>query len=246
MGAEANARGDVIQKVAKSLGLGAPTGIDLPDEATGDVPDASWVKQQDAAYAAAYCKPHQHNPYCPAGPYQPWTIGQNIQLATGQGYLLATPLQMAVAYSALANGGKLVTPHIALQVENSDGDLLAALPGPSPRPLPKGDDAYLQTILNGLHLAAQSPGGTSDDVFGSFPRTVYGKTGTAQTVTNNANDDQSWYVAYAPDRTRPIVVAVTIEKGGFGDQAAAPAARLILANWFGLPEKVVEGTSTSR
>jgi penicillin-binding protein 2 len=246
VGAEANARGDVIQKVAKSLGLGAPTGIDLPDEATGDVPDASWVKQQDAAYAAAYCKPHQHNPYCPAGPYQPWTIGQNIQLATGQGYLLATPLQMAVAYSALANGGKLVTPHIALQVENSDGDLLAALPGPSPRPLPKGDDAYLQTILNGLHLAAQSPGGTSDDVFGSFPRTVYGKTGTAQTVTNNANDDQSWYVAYAPDRTRPIVVAVTIEKGGFGDQAAAPAARLILANWFGLPEKVVEGTSTSR
>ena len=238
MGAEANARGDVIQKVAKSLGLGAPTGIDLPDEATGDVPDASWVKQQDAAYAAAYCKPHQHNPYCPAGPYQPWTIGQNIQLATGQGYLLATPLQMAVAYSALANGGKLVTPHIALQVENSDGDLLAALPGPSPRPLPKGDDAYLQTILNGLHLAAQSPGGTSDDVFGSFPRTVYGKTGTAQTVTNNANDDQSWYVAYAPDRTRPIVVAVTIEKGGFGDQAAAPAARLT--------EKVVEGTSTSR
>lgn len=246
VGAEANGRGDVIQQVAKNLGLGAPTGIDLPGEASGDVPDRAWVTEQDSAYRAEYCKRGQHNPYCPAGPYQPWTIGQDIQLATGQGYLLATPLQMAVAYSALANGGKVVTPHIGVQIENADGDLLVALPAPAPRPLPAGDDAYLQSILNGLHLAAQGSGGTSDDVFGSFPRTVYGKTGTAQTVTGNAHDDQSWYVAYAPDPKRPIVVAVTIEKGGFGDQAAAPAARLILANWFGLPERVVEGTSTSR
>ncbi len=82
-------------------------------------------------------------------------------------------------------------------------------------------------------------------MFGSFPRTVYGKTGTAQTVTGNPHDNQSWYVCYAPDPKRPIVVAVTVEHGGFGDQAAAPAARMILAKWFGLPERVVRGTGTT-
>jgi penicillin-binding protein 2 len=244
LGAEANAHGDVIQNVARQLGLGAPTGIDLPGETGGDVPDAAWVRQQDAEYAAANCAHGEHGAYCPTGPYQPWTIGQNVQLATGQGYLLATPLQMAVAYSALANGGYVVTPHIGLAVTSPSGKLVQALPSTPRRALPSAYDRYLPTILDGLHLAAQGSSGTSDDVFSSFPRAVYGKTGTAQT-NNNPKDDQSWYVAYAPDAKRPIVVAVSVEQGGFGDEAAAPAARLILAKWFGLPERVVRGSSTS-
>jgi penicillin-binding protein 2 len=230
--------------VARQLGLGAPTGIDLPGETGGDVPDAAWVRQQDAEYAAANCAHGEHGAYCPTGPYQPWTIGQNVQLATGQGYLLATPLQMAVAYSALANGGYVVTPHIGLAVTSPSGKLVQALPSTPRRALPSAYDRYLPTILDGLHLAAQGSSGTSDDVFSSFPRAVYGKTGTAQT-NNNPKDDQSWYVAYAPDAKRPIVVAVSVEQGGFGDEAAAPAARLILAKWFGLPERVVRGSSTS-
>jgi penicillin-binding protein 2 len=245
LGAKANARGDVIQNVAKMLGLGAPTGIDLPGEIAGDVPDAAWIKQQDAAYRAQYCRKGSHNSYCPGGLYPPWTIGQDVQLATGQGYLLATPLQMAVAYSTIANGGDVVTPHLGLAIDSPSGKRLETLPSSPPRPIPSAYDAYLPTILAGLHLAAQGSGGTSDDVFGDFPRTVYGKTGTAQTVTGDPRDDQSWYVVYAPDPKRPIVVAVTVEKGGFGDEAAAPAARLILAKWFGLPERVVRGTSTS-
>lgn len=245
LGAEANAHGDVIQHVARLLGLGAKTGIDLPGEASGDIPDAAWVRRENAYYRATECRHGKHGAFCPSGLYQPWTIGQNVQLATGQGYLTATPLQMAVAYSALANGGKVVTPHLGLEVESPSGKLLQTLPAPRPRALPAIYDGYLQTILGGLHLAAQGASGTSDDVFASFPRTVYGKTGTAQTVTGNAHDDQSWYVVYAPDPKRPIVVAVTVEKGGFGDQAAAPAARLILAKWFGLPEKVLHGSSTT-
>jgi penicillin-binding protein 2 len=209
------------------------------------VPDRAWVAQQDAEYRVRNCGKGMHGADCPAGPYGPWTIGQNVQLATGQGYLDATPLQMAVAYSALANGGYVVTPHIGLAVESPKGKLLKKLPVARPRPIPSGYDQYLPTILAGLHLAAQGAGGTSDDVFGSFPRTVYGKTGTAQTVTGDPKDDQSWYVVYAPDPKRPIVVAVTVEQGGFGDEAAAPAARLILAKWFGLPERVIRGTSTS-
>jgi penicillin-binding protein 2 len=72
---------------------------------------------------------------------------------------------------------------------------------------------------------------------------VFGKTGTAQ---RPPFADQSWYVAYVPNRTRPIVVAVTIEQGGWGATAAAPAARLILSQWFGIKKKLVEGNSHTR
>ena len=95
--------------------------------------------------------------------------------------------------------------------------------------------------MAGLHAAAQSSQGTSYAVFGSFPRTVYGKTGTA--VHANGQKDQSWYVVYAPDAKRPIVIAVTVEQGGFGAAAAAPAARLMLSQWFGLPKTFNPGTN---
>ncbi|MGD0199041.1 MAG: penicillin-binding transpeptidase domain-containing protein [Solirubrobacteraceae bacterium] len=230
LGALANAHGTLIQHVAKLLGLGHPTGIDLPGEVSGYVPSAQADARLDKAHLADY----------PA-----WTIGQNVQLATGQGQLQASPIQMAVAYSALANGGYVVTPHLGLAIDSPSGKLIEHLAAPARRAIPSYYDSYLSTILAGLHLAAQGASGTSDDVFGSFPRTVYGKTGTAQTVTGDPNDDQSWYVCYAPDAKRPIVVAVTVQQGGYGDQAAAPAARMILAKWFGLPESVVRGTGTT-
>jgi penicillin-binding protein 2 len=100
-----------------------------------------------------------------------------------------------------------------------------------------------QAILDGIHLAASAAGGTSADVFNGFPHEVMGKTGTAE---RPGQGDQSWYVCYAPDRKRPIVVAVTIERGGFGAEAAAPAARLILSQWFGVKKKVVRGASRTR
>ena len=96
--------------------------------------------------------------------------------------------------------------------------------------------------MDGLHLAASAPGGTSADVFAGFPVPVYGKTGTAQRP-NQA--DQSWYVCYAPaaNGRGPILVAVTVEQGGFGAEAAAPAARLILSQYFGVQKKLVTGSS---
>ncbi|MEA2425649.1 MAG: penicillin-binding protein 2, partial [Thermoleophilaceae bacterium] len=99
-------------------------------------------------------------------------------------------------------------------------------------------------ILEGLKGATSLPGGTSTDVFKGFPYTVYGKTGTAE----RGNDpDQSWYVCYVDDSARPIVVAVTIEKGGFGAETAAPAARLILSDWFHLRDKTFHaGSSATR
>ena len=88
------------------------------------------------------------------------------------------------------------------------------------------------------------PGGTSADVFSGFPYTVYGKTGTAE---RGLNPDQSWYACYVDDPIKPIVVVVTVEKGGFGAEAAAPAARLILSKWFGVKDSDFHaGSSATR
>ena len=99
-------------------------------------------------------------------------------------------------------------------------------------------------------LAASAPGGTSADVWQGWDQNrlpVFGKTGTAQTFDHGIEYDQSWYVCWIKDATRPndpgIVIAVTVEKGGFGAEAAAPAARLIASHWFGVKGKVVSGKS---
>jgi penicillin-binding protein 2 len=229
MGLRANSEGgDIIQTWAKKLGLGRRTGIDLPGEFKGLVPTPAQV---DRAYRK------KQFPYD-----KPWTVGDNINLAVGQGYLQATPLQMAVAYSTMENGGKVVRPHVGLRVEDAAGRTLQQIePDPSRRikisPTTRG------TIVEGLRRAANEPGGTSADVFRGFQHEVYGKTGTAE---RPGQGDQSWYIAVAPDKARPIVLAVTVEQGGFGAEAAAPVARYMLSQWFDLKKKFVTGSSKTR
>jgi len=152
-----------------------------------------------------------------------------------------------VAYSALANGGTIVTPHIGLNVENADGTVLQKVGPEPPKRKLNINPLYLDTILQGLHEAAQTSGGTSDDVMGNFPRTVYGKTGTAQYGTVGVNEtDYAWYSCFVPATatSKPIEVTVWVEKGGFGDTAAAPVARQILSQWFlGKPGPYTSGSS---
>ncbi|HZH24436.1 MAG TPA: penicillin-binding transpeptidase domain-containing protein, partial [Solirubrobacteraceae bacterium] len=147
-----------------------------------------------------------------------------------QGDLQATPLQLATAYAAIANGGKVITPHLGQQVEDGAGRQLEEIRKPVKRRV-EIEPATLEAIRSGLRAAAGESGGTSADVFAGFPYTVYGKTGTAERAPN---PDQSWYAAYVDDPVKPIVVVVTVEKGGFGAEVAAPAARLILSKWFGV------------
>ena len=233
--------GEIIQTMARKLGLGHTTGVDLPNEQPGNVPDAAWRARM--ARLEHQCEVRTHKSSCGISDGRPWSVGDNVNLSVGQGDLLASPLQMAVVYSALENGGRVVRPHVGMEVDDSDGSLIQRITPPASRRVAI-DPNNLALVREGLHEAASAQGGTSADVWTGWNQSahpIFGKTGTAQ-HTNQA--DQSWYVCYSPDPARPIVIAVTIEQGGFGAQAAAPAARLMMSQWFyGHGGKVVAGHS---
>ncbi|MFL5900219.1 MAG: penicillin-binding protein 2 [Solirubrobacterales bacterium] len=201
-----------LQHWGHALGIGRPTGIDLPGGEEGLLPSQRW---RDQLYEEGETE-------------RPWSEGDNVQLATGQGDLQTNPLQMAVAYATLANGGTVVTPHIGLQIDDAAGRVLKEF-DPKPRRHVRIDPEYRAAIMEGLHDAAQNGGGTSFDVFGSFPIPVAGKTGTAQRPPHL---DQSWYGVLAPYPNPRIVTFVTMEEGGFGAESAAPAAKKILEAYF--------------
>src|SRR5262249_8211349 len=158
---------------------------------------------------------------------RPWSLGDNVNLATGQGDLEADPLQMAVAYSAIANGGNIVRPHVGMEVTQGNGQIVQEI-NPAPQRHVDIKPQYRSVILEGIHEAAQSPGGTSYPVFGNYPVQVAGKTGTAVRYPYGypgQEVDQSWYVLLAPYPNPKVVIAVTIERGGFGLPAPAPPPR---------------------
>ena len=248
VGERANGYGNVIQNKARQLGIGTPSEIDLPEEFAGVIPDRQWLARRNREEAR--CKREKHLSTCGllAEPGAPWTVGYNMQLAVGQGDLLTDPLQMAVAYSALSNAfsheghGWVPHPHLGMQIDDSSGALVQDLAFPPLRRvnLNEGD---LSLVMQGIHEAASEAGGTSADVWAGWNQAahpVYGKTGTAQ---HEGKEDQSWYMCYVGDQSRPIVIATTVEQGGFGAETAAPIARLIAAKWFGQAEKYVAGNS---
>lgn len=248
VGELANSHGEVIQRMAHKLGIGRATGIDLPSEIEGTVPDRSWRARVAAEERS--CERRRRVLSCGISDGRPWSVGDDMHLAVGQGDLVTSPLQMAVAYSTLADAfshggeGAVVTPHLGMEIDDAAGALVQTLPfSPTRRVRLSYND--LSLVMQGIHDATSQPGGTSADVWAGWNQAqhpVYGKTGTAE---RPPHADQSWYMCYIPDPTRPIVIAVTIEQGGFGDQAAAPAARLMASEWFGKPAKLVHGTNKS-
>src|SRR6187551_1291113 len=176
-----------LQDWAHRLGIGRESGIDLPGEQPGLLPTPAWRNQ---LYREELTE-------------RPWSAGDNVNLAVGQGDLQADPLQMAVAYATIANGGTVPRPHVAMQVEDPRGRVLREFE-PRPARSIKIEPVWRETILAGLHDAAQSPSGTSYGVFSGFPVPVAGKTGTAE---RPPYADQSWYVVLAPYPDPEIVVA---------------------------------------
>ena len=222
LGRDMNEKGMPLQEWGRRLGIGRRTGIDLPAEQPGRLPTPHW---RDTWYKKKLAD-------------RPWSVGDNINLSVGQGDLLANPLQMAVAYATIANGGRVLRPRLGLRIEDATGQVLQQLDAPTARRV-KIAAENRQAILEGLYGAANAPGGTSTPVFAGFPIPVAGKTGTAEHL---GKADQSWYVALAPYPNPRYVVAVTDEAGGFGAETAAPMARRILAELLDVKEdSLVQG-----
>jgi len=247
----ATPQGGPLQTWARRFGIGSRTGIDIPGESAGTLPSPAFREsrnrleaQCDTATGPFKGKPKHAPGGCGIadGYNRPWSIGDNVNLAVGQGDVQVTPLQLAVAYAALANGGTIVRPHVGESIQNQDATVLQSISPRAPSHIAI-NPIYLETIRQGLRDAASQPGGTSAAVFANFPEQVYGKTGTAQ---QNGQADTSWYACFVPASatTRPIVVVVHVEQGGFGAVAAAPVAHEILSQWFfGKPGPYVAGSS---
>jgi penicillin-binding protein 2 len=246
LGRDLNREGMPLQHWARMLGLGRRTGVDLPEEGPGFVPGPKWRDSQYAKFLRCKERTNPTDLEISLGKCgwqdRPWSVGDNVNLSVGQGDLAANPLQMAVAYAAIATG-KVLRPRLGQRIENSAGQAVQQLEAPIARKLQVAPE-YRQAILEGLRGAASAPSGTSTPVFETFPVDIAGKTGTAEKGAGRA--DQSWYVALAPWPDPKYVVAVTDEAGGFGADTAAPMARRILAAIFNVDEQqLVEGGGPS-
>lgn len=197
-----------LQEWAHKLGIGRSAGLDLPEEGESLLPSKQWRNQLFEEELTE----------------RPWSAGDNIQLATGQGDLQTNPLQMAIAYAALGNGGKIVEPHVGMEVEDAAGRVLKEFE-PKVRRRIQIDAGHRNAIMEGLHAAAQEGDGTAAGVFGGFPIPIAGKTGTAE---RPGHADQSWFAALSPYPNPRIVTIATVEEGGFGAESAAPVVLDIL------------------
>ncbi|MBA3718543.1 MAG: penicillin-binding protein 2, partial [Actinobacteria bacterium] len=236
-------RGHPLQAWAGRFGIGRYTGVDIPGEAKGLLPTPEWRKRTFTKKT----DPKQWRVD------RLWKPGDSIQLAIGQKDLQLTPLQLARVYAMIANGGKLVTPHIAADVEQSVND---SPPVVLRRFTPSSQDVgvdpgALAAVRDGLYLATHGSSGTATAVFGNFPINIAGKTGTAEKVItlpgwkDATTVNQSWWCGYGPIESPELVVCALIENGGHGGVAAAPAALRVFKKYFhvGSTNFVVPGRS---
>ncbi len=213
------AGGDIIQETARLYGFGRATGIDLPNEAVGRVPDAEWKQRIHDARPDAF-------------PYPDWLPGDNVQLAVGQGDMLATPLQLAMAFQAFVADGRLATPRLVSRILDADGRVVRTVPAVDAGrvPVPARD-----TLLAGFAGVVGTDEGTAKGAFASYPQqppAVGGKTGTAQVA---GKQNTSLFVGFTPIQNPRYVVAVVAEEAGYGSQTSAPIARAVFEALNGLP-----------
>jgi len=226
-----------LSAYARNFGLGAPTGIgkrvipegsgrltdptgildawDPMGEAAGLVPDDEWKR---SVYD------------------EPWTTGDNVNLAIGQGFLLTTPLQMCRLTAAVANGGTLYRPQIVQRIGGNNTEPEMVFQADAVGRLPVTADT-LNAIKRGMEGATTSPRGTATHRFVGFPIAVAGKTGTAQ---NEGELPHAWFVGYLPAEEPEIAIVAMIENSGEGSQFAAPLFRQVAALYYGIEDDAPE------
>ena len=214
----------VLQDWAKDLGYGSATGIDLVSEATGIVPTRTLFEEWKQDQLANPDRPPRLHPER-LNISSPWLGGDLMDFAIGQGAFTATPLQVAVSYAALVNGGRVYQPRVVKEIISRDGvvtpvttELLRTVPI---------SEATRRNLLTDLNRVVTS--GTASAAFKEFGAgldKVGGKTGTGQ--SSITRDNHAWFVGVAPIDNPKYVVVVLLEEGGSGGRIAAPVARQIL------------------
>jgi len=203
---------DPLVDWATRFGFGRPTGVDLPEEASGNLP--SPVAPRAAGGSA-------------------WRIRDTQALAIGQSELTATPLQVARLMAAIANGGRLVTPHVAARLglpesaaDSFDDDRLAALlEVAAPREIAGLSAVTLETVRNGLSRVVASPDGTAHRTTFLDSVAIAGKTGTAET---GSGEDHAWFAGYVPAASPRIAFVVVLEHAGNGGESAGPVVKRLV------------------
>ncbi len=197
-----------ITRTARELGLGELTGIDLYGEAKGLVASEAYKREVFD---------------------EDWYLGETFDAAIGQSFHLATPLQMAVLFSEIANGGTRYRPYLVSRIDRPDGSpyRIHTPEVTGKAVIPK---AVLDVVRQSLWRVAQ-PGGTAGDVFRGYPVAIAAKTATSETASGR---DHGMFAAYAPYDRPQIVVVVIVEHGGYGVFSAAPIAKRMLDSYFRL------------
>ncbi len=196
----------LLPDFARQFGLGEPTGLVGLPEAAGTVPDAAWKQSTQG---------------------QPWYAGDAVNLAIGQGFLEATPLQMANVYATLANGGELRTPLLVRRV--GEGAEAKEYKSEARRRIPVSA-ANITAIREAMKQVASSPAGTAYYAFRGFGVPTAAKTGSAENQNPKAH---AWFAGFAPADNPELVILVMVEGGEAGGEVAAPLARQVLEAYFG-------------
>ena len=201
-----------LPRITKAFGLGAPTGIPYLPEAGGTVPDPEWKLEAFGDY---------------------WATGDAVNLAIGQGFLQATPLQLATAYAAIANGGYVLQPYIVSETVALDGAVETVGERVERGRLPLSG-ATLSALQAALRAQTSDPyGAGSYRVFGDMTWPIAGKTGTAQRNASDASKPHSWFAGFGPYGAQAEIASVVMfESVGEGVSFAAPATRRIYDAWL--------------
>ncbi len=230
---------ELMQLWARRFGLGRATKIDLPPEDPGRIPDRAWRKEQWQRLRDGWCAQSRGNAVyadlCERGFL--WRGGDSVNMSVGQGEVTATPLQMALAYGAIANGGSVLQPHLGLSVEAPDGRVLRRIGNKVSGQVGLGK-AHMEYLQQALATVAVS--GTARFPFLGWPLDeipVAAKTGSSEIA---GKQPFSWFAAYAPADNPKYVVVSVVEEAGFGSQVSGPIVRRVMDKLFGRPLSPIE------